>query len=73
MLQFHGSESPQRVADTRARFGRKVIKAVPIAGPDDLVRAGEHEDAADFLLFDAKPPSRPERSPAATGWLSTGR
>ena len=67
MLQFHGSESPQRVADARARFGRKVIKAVPIAGRDDLVRAGEHEDAADFLLFDAKPPSRPDALPGGNG------
>ncbi len=40
---------------------------MPIAGPDDLVRAGEHEDAADFLLFDAKPPSRPGALPGGNG------
>ncbi len=66
-LQFHGSESPDRVAEARARFGRRVIKAVPIAGPDDLVRAGEHEAAADFLLFDAKPPPRPDALPGGNG------
>jgi phosphoribosylanthranilate isomerase len=66
-LQFHGSESPDRVAEARARFGRKMIKAVPIATPDDLVRAAEHEQAADVLLFDAKPPSRPDALPGGNG------
>jgi phosphoribosylanthranilate isomerase len=56
ILQFHGQETPQRVAEARARFGRRVMKAVAIAGPEDLPAAGEYEDAADLLLFDAKPP-----------------
>ena len=67
ILQFHGGESPQRVAEARLRFGRKVIKAVPIAGPDDLVCAERYEDAADFLLFDAKPPLRADALPGGNG------
>lgn len=67
ILQFHGSESPDRVAEARTKFGRKVIKAVPIAGSDDLARAEQHEETADFLLFDAKPPRRPDALPGGNG------
>ncbi|MFZ3236804.1 MAG: phosphoribosylanthranilate isomerase [Stellaceae bacterium] len=56
ILQFHGKESPERVAEAKARFGRRVMKAVAIGAPQDLAAASEYEDAADLLLFDAKPP-----------------
>ena len=36
MLQLHGKESPARVAEIRARYGLPVMKAVGIAGEDDL-------------------------------------
>src|SRR5271169_4386544 len=39
ILQFHGSESPRRVAEVKLRFDRQVMKAVPIAGVDDISRA----------------------------------
>lgn len=55
MLQLHGSETPDRVTTIRNRFGLPVIKAVGIAGRDDLARARALENAADMLLFDAKP------------------
>ncbi len=61
MLQLHGSESPARVAEIRRRFGLPVIKAVAISGAGDLETARSHEDAADRLLFDAKPPPGAER------------
>ena len=56
ILQFHGSETPGRVAEAKRRFGCKVMKAVAIAGSNDLAVAARYEDAADLLLFDAKPP-----------------
>ena len=56
ILQFHGCESPERVADAKRRFGRQVMTAIAVAAPDDLVTAARSEDAADLLLFDAKPP-----------------
>ena len=31
MLQLHGTETPERVAAVRARFGLPVMKALPIA------------------------------------------
>jgi phosphoribosylanthranilate isomerase len=55
-LQLHGSETPARLAAIRARFGVALIKAIAIATPDDLAGIAAYEDAADMLLFDAKPP-----------------
>ncbi len=56
MLQLHGGESPERVAEIRARFGLPVMKAVKIADADDVAAAEAYCSAADRLLFDAKPP-----------------
>jgi len=57
ILQLHGSESPQRVAEIKRRFGREAMKAVRIAGAEDVKRAGEFVEAADRLLFDAQAPA----------------
>ena len=67
ILQFHGRESPERVAAARARFQRPVMKAISIAGPDDVLTAERYEDAADMLLFDAKPPRRADALPGGNG------
>src|ERR1700731_697426 len=56
LLQLHGSESPERVAAIRARFGRPVMKAIGIFEPADLALVPVFEGVADFLLFDAKAP-----------------
>ena len=56
ILQLHGRESPGRVAEIHARFALPVMKAVPIAGADDVATAGDYCRAAERLLFDAKPP-----------------
>ena len=60
-LQLHGRETPERVAEVRRRFGLPVIKALPIAGADDVAAARAYEDAADMLLFDARPPAGADR------------
>lgn len=60
-LQLHGAEPPARVAEVRARFGLPVIKALGIAGADDLAAARAHAGAADLLLLDAKPPPGADR------------
>lgn len=57
MLQLHGQESPRRVAEIRSRFNRPVIKAVSVAGPEDLAVLAEYEAVADWILFDAKAPA----------------
>ncbi|PWR17730.1 phosphoribosylanthranilate isomerase [Zavarzinia compransoris] len=58
MLQAHGSESPERVADLRRRFGLPVMKAIGIADPADVARAHDYEAVADLLLLDAKAPKK---------------
>ncbi|MGD9615293.1 MAG: phosphoribosylanthranilate isomerase [Alphaproteobacteria bacterium] len=67
MLQFHGRESPERVEQVRARFGRPIMKAIPIAAAEDVAAASLYQDCADFLLFDAKPPRRDDALPGGNG------
>ncbi|MBV8133886.1 MAG: phosphoribosylanthranilate isomerase [Alphaproteobacteria bacterium] len=67
ILQFHGHESPERVADARLRFARPVMKAVAIAAPEDVLDATFYEEVADLLLFDAQPPRRPGALPGGNG------
>src|SRR5271169_2580520 len=67
ILQFHGNESPGRVADARLRFARPVMKVVAIAAPEDVFGAAPYEEVADLLLFDAKPPHRPGALPGGNG------
>ena len=56
MLQLHGNESPDRVAGIRARFGLPVMKAVGIAGPEDVEKIALYGKVADQILVDAKAP-----------------
>ncbi len=56
ILQLHGSETPDRVTEVKARIGKPVIKAVSIAEKLDIDRARAYESVVDMLLFDAKPP-----------------
>ncbi|WP_322893884.1 MULTISPECIES: phosphoribosylanthranilate isomerase [unclassified Yoonia] len=56
ILQLHGSETPERVTAVRARYGLPVMKAVGVAGPDDLAALDVYAQVADQLLVDAKPP-----------------
>lgn len=56
MLQLHGHESPDRVAEIRARYGLPVMKAVGVADEGDLAAVFDYSLVADQLLIDAKPP-----------------
>lgn len=56
MLQLHGSETPERVAEIRSRFSLPVMKAVGIADESDLARIDAYAPVVDQLLIDAKPP-----------------
>jgi phosphoribosylanthranilate isomerase len=67
ILQFHGHESPERVVEAKARFGLPIMKALPIAAEEDVVAAAPYEEVADLLLFDAKPPRRPDALPGGNG------
>ncbi len=56
MLQLHGSETPERVAEVKARYGLPVMKAIGIAGPEDVGQIDVYAGVADQLLIDAKAP-----------------
>jgi phosphoribosylanthranilate isomerase len=57
ILQLHGHESPARVAEVRRRFGLPVMKAVGIAGAEDMDALVAQMRVADMVLVDAKPPA----------------
>jgi phosphoribosylanthranilate isomerase len=55
-LQLHGSETPERAAQLRTRFGIPVWKALSVATAEDAARASAYAGAVDLVLFDAKTP-----------------
>ncbi|WP_340116566.1 phosphoribosylanthranilate isomerase [Pelagibius sp. 7325] len=57
LLQLHGSESPERVGEVKARFGVPVMKVVKLRQPGDRETVQPFLSVADRLLFDAKPPA----------------
>src|SRR3974390_3912477 len=66
MLQLHGAGSPERVSALKVRFGLPVMKAVPIAEREDLVRVELYKNVADRIIFDARP-SREATRPGGLG------
>lgn len=56
VLQLHGSETPERVADVKARYGLPVMKAVAVSSRDELAKLDPYRGIADRFLLDAKPP-----------------
>lgn len=55
LIQMHGSESVERVAEVQDRFGKAVIKAVGVRSVEDIGTAKAYKDVADMVLLDAKP------------------
>jgi phosphoribosylanthranilate isomerase len=77
MLQLHGSETPERVLEVKARYGLPVMKAVGVADASDLPALDTYMQVADQILVDAKPPKNADL-PGGNGltfdWrLITGR
>lgn len=71
VLQLHGSETPQRVAELKTRYGVPVWKAVAIATSEDVIAAEGYDGVADRVLFDAKPPkgaTRPGGNAVTFDW-----
>lgn len=61
ILQLHGSESPARVAEVKARTGLPVMKAVGVGDASDLAALDAYGQVADMLLVDTKPPKNTDR------------
>lgn len=60
IVQLHGKETPERVAEVKARYGRPVMKAFSISEAADLAKIEPFRGVADRFLFDAKPPKGSE-------------
>lgn len=61
ILQLHGSESVERVAEIKGRTGLPVMKVVGIADAKDLPQLDAYAQVADQLLVDTKPPRGADR------------
>lgn len=71
ILQLHGDEPVDRVAEIKAKTGLPVMKVFKIADAEDFQPARRYEQAVDFLMFDAKPPkesTRPGGNAVAFDW-----
>ena len=71
MLQLHGKETPERVAEIRRRFGLSVMKALGVSEAADLAAIDRYAGAVDRVLLDAKPPkgaTRPGGNAKAFDW-----
>ncbi|WP_353645816.1 phosphoribosylanthranilate isomerase [Mesorhizobium sp. WSM2239] len=60
MLQLHGKETPERVAEVKARYGLPVMKALSVREASDLQAIARYRGVADRFLLDAKPPAGSE-------------
>jgi phosphoribosylanthranilate isomerase len=56
IIQLHGDESPERVAEIKLLVDRPVMKAIAVASAKDAARARAYDDTADIILYDAKAP-----------------
>lgn len=57
LLQLHGDETPERCRAISIYFGLPIIKAIKVSTKADLKVAKDYEDAVDWLMFDARPPT----------------
>jgi len=56
LLQLHGKETPERVAEIGAKFSLPVMKALAIETRADLAGVKPYTQVADCILFDARAP-----------------
>src|SRR5262249_27451990 len=71
ILQLHGHETPARVSEIKRKFGREVMKALPVERAADLAFLPDYAVVADRILFDARPPkgaTRPGGLGAVFAW-----
>lgn len=53
MLQLHGSETPSRVSELKARTGKSVMKVIKVARAEDVEQGiAAYTDVADRLMFE---------------------
>jgi phosphoribosylanthranilate isomerase len=67
LIQLHGRETPERVAEIRSMVRRPVMKALGIAEKSDLTALVSYAGGAEPILLDAKPPRTPDALPGGNG------
>ena len=75
LLQLHGSETPERVADIKRRTGKPVMKVIRVAGAADVEHGiAAYAAVADRLMFDAAGGVLPGGNAKAFDWtILSGR
>lgn len=61
MIQLHGHETTERVAQVKSRYGLPVMKVVGLADASDLADLEAHARVADQILVETKPPKGADR------------
>ncbi|GLP87769.1 phosphoribosylanthranilate isomerase [Tritonibacter mobilis] len=56
MIQLHGQESVERVAEIKSRYGLPVMKVIGVAEAADLAPIDLYAQVADQIMIDAKAP-----------------
>lgn len=56
LIQAHGSETPERVAEIARLTGKPVIKAIRVKDDADIAAAAAYSTVASLILYDAKAP-----------------
>ncbi|MBU3034017.1 phosphoribosylanthranilate isomerase [Tritonibacter mobilis] len=56
MIQLHGQESVERVAEIKSRYGLPVMKVIGVAEAADLTPIDLYAQVADQIMIDAKAP-----------------
>ncbi len=69
ILQLHGHESLDRVCEIKDLSKKAIWKAVAVATPEEVAAARKYksQNAADMILFDAKPPDDIKSLPGGNG------
>lgn len=56
LIQAHGAESPERIAEIGRLTGKPVIKAIRVKDDADIAAAADFARVASLILYDAKAP-----------------
>ncbi len=63
IIQLHGKETPERVAELKSRLDIGLIKAIGVSDATDIEAASAYAPYTDAILFDAKPPKTADALP----------
>ncbi|HET6536807.1 MAG TPA: phosphoribosylanthranilate isomerase [Sphingopyxis sp.] len=68
ILQFHGDEAPERLAEARRESGLEIWKAIGLKSRDTLQGAIRYQGAADLILYDAPAQALPGGNGTRFDW-----